>query len=246
MAFPPGQTWTTTKVANPDRIGYSWFTQILPQLEAGNTYEKIELKLAPDAPGNHFAISTVVPVALCPSAARIDGDRTSSGVIANFSYQGLELGCTDYMGISGPKGGDTDIRNQAGEQFVRNQGMLLSTKDKDGNQISLVSEAVEIGDVLDGTSNTMFVTECSGRGVSDGDPHGAWVSAKNIASVEAPINSESAKKSRNDELIFSDHASGANCLLVDGSVRFLGDNTAEQVLYWLASRNGGEVANEND
>jgi len=245
-AFPPGQTWTTTKAINPDRIGYSWFTQILPQIEAGNVYDQFELMLAPDAPANHFAISPALEVALCPSAARLDGDRTSAGVIVNFSYQGLELGCTDYMGLSGPKSNDGDIRDQTGTQYERNQGMLLSTKDNDGNQISLVSERVKIGSVLDGTSNTMFVTECSGRGVSDGDPHGAWVSAKNISSVEAAINSDTAKESRNDELIFSDHAAGANCLFVDGSVRFLSSETSDQILYWLASRNGGEVANEND
>lgn len=245
MAFPPGQTWTITKTANPDRIGYSWLTQILPQLEAGNTFEKLELSLAPDAPGNHFGISASVPVAVCPSTSRLDGDR-SGDLITNFSYQSLELGCTDYMGISGPKGDENNIRDQDGSKYVRNQGMLLSTKDNDGNQTGLVSEAVEIGSVSDGTSNTMFVTECSGRGVSGDDPHGAWVSAKNIASIEAPINSESAKKSRNDELIFSDHAGGANCLFVDGSVRYLRNDTAEQILYWMASRNGGEVANEND
>ena len=246
MVFPPGQTWTVEKTANPDRIGYSWLTHVLPHLEAGNTFDSLDLMLAPDDAGNQVGISTVVPVALCPSAARIDGDRNLSGLIVNFSFQGLELGCIDYMGISGPKGDESDIRNQEGEKFTRNQGMLLSTKDNFGNQIALVSEAVEIGAIVDGTSNTMFVTECSGRGVSDDDPHGAWVSAKNIASIEAGINSKSPKESRNDELMFSDHPSGVNTLFVDGSVRFLANDTSEQVLYWMASRNGGEVANEDN
>lgn len=242
--FPPGQRWTVTKDVNPDRIGYSWFAQILPQLEAGNVSGQIDPMLPPDNPGNHFAIATSLPVALCPSAARVDGDRNGSGTITNFSYQDLELGCTDYMGISGPKGDDGDIRDQSGSTYNRNQGMLLSTKDDDGNQMGLVSEAVEISSVFDGTSNTMFVTECSGRGVSGGDPHGAWVCAKNISSVEAPINSESPKESRKDELIFSDHLSGANSLYVDGSVRYLANDTDDQVLFWLASRNGEEVVTE--
>lgn len=243
--FPPGQLWTVSKDENPDRIGYSWFAQILPQLEAGNVSDEIEPTLAPDNPSNHFAIATSLPVALCPSAARVDGDRNGSGIIKNFSFQNIDLGCIDYLGVSGPKSDDGDIRDQNGDRYSRNQGMLLSTKDDDGNQIGLVSEAVEIGSVIDGTSNTMFVTECSGRGVSGGDPHGAWVCAKNIASVEAPINSKSPKDSRKDELIFSDHLSGANGLFVDGSVRYLANDTSDQTLYWLASRNGGEVVNDH-
>ena len=246
MAFPPGQTWIVPKTVNEDRVGYSWFTQILPQLEAANVYNNFDLEQQSDAAANHLAISERIPFAICPSAARIDGDRTGSGSIVNFSFQNLEMGCLDYMGISGPNEDDSDVRDHNGETYIRNQGMLLSTKDRDGNQVGLVSEQVKIGSVIDGTSNTMFVTECTGRGVSDGDPHGAWVSAKNIASVEAAINSESARDSRNDELIYSDHPGGANCVFVDGSVRFLSSDTAERILFWMSSRNGGEIANENN
>jgi len=245
--FPPGQTWTVTKDQNPNRIGYSWFSQVLSQLEESNIDSKLDQELWPEAPGNQLAISSTIAVALCPSTGDIDKDRNSQGLIKNFSFSGqsvFDLACTDYLGVSGPKGDDNDVLDENGDNYTRNQGMLLSTKDEDGNQTGLIAEVVSMSMVTDGTSNTLFVTECTGRAVSDGDPHGAWVSAKNISSIEKGINEESAKKSRKEEHVYSDHPGGANGLLVDGSVHFLPATTPQYQVYWLSSRNGGEVVNE--
>lgn len=242
--FPPGQTWTATRDQNPNRIGYSWLAQVLSFLDAGNIESGLDKRLAPDATVNQMAISAPLAVALCPSTSNIDKDRDSRGFINNFSFSGqvvFDLGCTDYLGISGPKGDDNDVLNFNGNQFERNQGMLLSTKDEDGEQDGMTSEAVKISMVTDGTSNTLFVSECTGRGVSGGDPHGAWVSAKNISSVDKGINEESAGESRKQEQIYSDHSGGSNALFVDGSVHFLTAEMQRFQVFWISSRNGSEV-----
>lgn len=49
------------------------------------------------------------------------------------------------MGISGPKSDDNDELNSAGMKYERNHGMLLNTKNNDGDQIGLVSQRVKIG-----------------------------------------------------------------------------------------------------
>ena len=245
--FPPGQTWSVSRDVNPNRIGYSWFTQVLSFIEQGNIDSEIDQAYGPDHPTNVTVVGNVISVALCPSAANIDKDRNSRGLITNFSFSGqtvFDLGCIDYMGISGPKGDDNDVLDQNNDQYIRNQGMLLSTKDNNGNQFGLVAEGVEISSVSDGTSNTLFVTECTGRAVTDGDPHGAWVSAKNISSVDRGVNEESAKESRKEEYIYSDHPGGANGLFVDGSVRFMPSEIPRYQVFWLSSRNGGEVVDE--
>ena len=245
--FPPGQTWSATKEVNPNRIGYSWFVQTLPFIEQGNIEEDIDQALSPDHAQNVLAMGHVIPVALCPSTGNIDKDRDTRGLIKNFSFSGqtgFDLGCTDYIGISGPKGDDNDVLDQNGGEYNRNQGMLLSTKDSDGNQVGLVSDQVSISSITDGTSNTVFVTECTGRAVTGGDPHGAWISAKNITSVDRGVNEESAKESRKEEYFYSDHPGGVNALFVDGSVRWLPSDIQRYQVFWLSSRNGGEVVDE--
>lgn len=242
--FPPGQTWVATRDQNPNRVGYSWLSQVLSFLDAGNIESNLDRRLGADAPVNQMAISSQIAVVLCPSTADVDKDRNSQGIINNFSFSGqsvFDLGCTDYLGISGPKSDDNDVLNFNGSRYDRNQGMLLSTKDEDGDQISLVSDVVKISTVTDGTSNTLFVSECTGRGVSGGDPHGAWISAKNISSIDKGINAQSAKDSRNQEQIYSDHLGGSNGLYVDGSVHFLPTEMPRFQVFWLSSRNGAEV-----
>jgi len=77
--FPPGRTWTVTEEgdsdSDPDRIGYSWFAQILPQLEANNLFDQIDFTQPPNAPDNHAAIGNTIPIAFCPSTARKDVRR---------------------------------------------------------------------------------------------------------------------------------------------------------------------------
>ena len=71
--FPPGRTWTVTEEgdsdSDPDRIGYSWFAQILPQLEANNLFDQIDFTQPPNAPDNHAAIGNTIPIAF--SLARL-------------------------------------------------------------------------------------------------------------------------------------------------------------------------------
>ena len=246
--FPAGQSFTVRDEDDNDRIGYSWFAQILPQLEQGNVHDQIDFNLSPPDVSNRVAIAQVIPIALCPSTALIDGDRDSDGIIAQFVTDTVtdpfDLACLDYMGIVGPKDGDNDVLDPAGNEYERNRGMLLKLKKRDGVHVGLVSPGVKISDVIDGTSNTMFVTECTGRGADGDTPDGAWVCAKNNAEIDRGVKRKKAKKSHEDELIYSDHYGGVNTLFVDGSVRFQSESIEDHVVWFLSSRSGGEVVSQ--
>ena len=197
---------------------------------------------------NRNAIAQTISFALCPSTALIDGDRDSNGMITQFVTDTVtdpfDMGCLDYMGIVGPKDGDNDILDPSGNEYERNQGMLLKLKKRDDEHVGLVSPGVKIGEIIDGTSNTMFVTECTGRGADGDTPDGAWVCAKNNAEIDRGVKRKKSKKSQEDELIYSDHYGGANTLFVDGSVRFQSDSIEDQVVWFLSSRSGGEVTSQ--
>lgn len=242
MKFPPGQFWTAAQADNdPNRLDYSWMALILPQIEANNIYEQIDFELPYTAPTNLAAIANVIPGFICPSTGRTDGIREGNIIVELYDQVGLNLGCTDYMGISGPS---TDQVNQAtGDNYQKQQGVLIGIKGLRNVERITHPPAVTYGKISDGSSNTMMVTECTGRGTEreDDDPNGAWISGKNITHLDKGVNTESAKESWNDEYIFSEHSGGSSAVLADGSVHFLTDDMAEENVMALSSRNGGEV-----
>ena len=244
--FPPGQTWTALE-DDPDRLDYSWMALVLPHMEANNIFQGINFELPYLNPVNLISAGEVVPGYLCPSTALEDKERTDNVIIgftgADEGIQvpdGVDLGCTDYMGIAGPNSDDTNPAT--GEDYERQQGVIIGTKGLRNEDRILVPPSVTFGKITDGSSNTMMVTECTGRGAEgDGDPNGAWISGKNITHINKQVNSEKASTSWNDELIFSQHYGGANGVYADGSVHFVSAELAEEPLLALCSRDGGEI-----
>ncbi len=215
---------------------------VLPHIEASAVYDGINFKKPYVDPTNLEAVKARIPAFLCPSTAKTDSARGSGDVISNYGGQtGVSLGCTDYMGIAGPS---SKKKNPATNQdYERQKGILIGTKGLEGADTMLVPPSVRFAYVTDGSSNTIMVTECTGRGTEkeDNDPNGAWVSGKNITHVNAGVNTKGAKASWNDELIFSQHYGGSNAVFVDGSVHFLSSETTDEVILSQCSRDGGEL-----
>jgi prepilin-type N-terminal cleavage/methylation domain-containing protein/prepilin-type processing-associated H-X9-DG protein len=242
MKFPPGQFWTASVADNdPNRLDYGWMALILPQIEANNIYQQINFDLPYRAPTNLAAIANVIPAFLCPSTSKTDGIREGNVIVELYNEVGLNLGCTDYMGISGPS--TKQVNPTTGNQYQKQQGILIGIKELRNADRITHPPAVTFGKISDGSSNTMMVTECTGRGTEkeDDDPNGAWVSGKNITHLDKGVNTESAKESWNDEYIYSEHSGGSNAVFADGSVHFLTDDMTEENVMALSSRNGGEV-----
>ena len=241
--FPPGQFWTAIE-GEPNRLDYSWMALVLPQIEANNIFQQIDFKVPYSAPTNLAAIKEVIPAFLCPSTSKTDGARTGNVIFDLNKQDGLDLGCTDYMGISGPS--TNQVNPATSETYTKQQGVLTSIKDLPNEARITEPPPVTFGNISDGSSNTLMVSECSGRGTEseDKDPNGAWISGKNVTHLDRTVNIEDAKKSWNDELIYSEHSGGANGVFADGSVRFLTDEMTVENVMAICSRNGGEASIE--
>lgn len=238
--FPPGQFWTA-RVGSSDRSDFSWLSRILPHIEANNIYDNIDFSQPYLSATNLPSVGSVVQGYLCPSTAQRDGDRLGD-IIPNFGgIAGANLGCTDYMGLAGPSSSKTNPAT--GEDYERQHGILIGTKGLPGFDTLLEPPAVTFGLITDGSSNTMMVTECTGRGTEkeDDDPNGGWTVGKNITHLQGEVNGKKAKTSWNDELIYSEHPGGASGLHCDGSVHFLSSNTSKDALLARSSRDGGEI-----
>lgn len=115
------------------------------------------------------------------------------------------------------------------------------------NETGLMARRPKFRDVRDGLSNTIMLVECAGR--PDHYLRGRLhPDGQNIASAgwADPLNQFYAEEAKainftNDDEIYSFHAGGANLLLADGSVQFVTESLAADVLVHLISHQGGEV-----
>ncbi len=235
--------------------GHSWWVRILPYVEQGNIYDKFNQQASNTGwlgftnahPNRELLRNVQFPFMYCPSSSLpklvLTGDNHSKSNVMSPTYAGVS-GATDHSTAKNksPTGG-ADGRVSLGGIFV-------------------VNRAVAMGDVIDGTSNTMMVAETSdfcidgsgnkvdcrsdcGHGFCMGPGNDGWERAFNMVTVIHRLGEKSCLglgvpgNCGPNRPIQSVHTGGANVVYVDGSVHFLTDSLNVQVQYDLANRDDG-------
>ena len=142
---------------------------------------------------------------------------------------------------------DDDAENPfQSEDYGHQRGVLLGTNGLPNEDTILEPDPLRMAHITDGLSNTMCVTECTGRGVDVdsgivNELNGTWASGTNISHISGGVNKYDPPGVWYKERIFSQHASGAHGLMCDGSVHFLSESTDAAVILFLCSRDGSEI-----
>lgn len=182
----------------------------------------------------------------CPSAP---GPRMVTVIQGSVTSQGI---AGDYFGpnsFSSTKYGTTSLSGN--------------------NQITGLDDLPRVRrfrDFVDGTTNTILVTEQAGRsdyyirgikqasnsGLSQATNWGSWPSFQ-VFQVQV-FGSDNVTKDgpggtctincNNSQGVYSFHPGGANAALADGSVRLLSENMDANILFAVVTINGGEVVGE--
>ncbi|MFO0967311.1 MAG: DUF1559 domain-containing protein [Gemmataceae bacterium] len=231
-------------IGNPPIPGQyiSWPEALLPFIEQDNLKKSLDLtqREYANCNGPNSTGAQVIQIMICPS------DVMTSNVTTYTTG-----GVTYYFGMNsyGANGGTRSWYVSS----MRNDGMFW------------INSRVRMGDVTDGTSNTLLFGERFHQ-----DPAytniatlGGWAWANYSAgqdylfSTPVPVNYQLPAGTKIGSPAFpeddrvcafgSGHSGGANFALADGSVRFLTltSNSDLPVLQALSTRAGGEVASAN-
>jgi type II secretory pathway pseudopilin PulG len=278
------QTYASTHGALPPggdpspmgSYGVSWIAWILPQLEQGAIYDKLDLigdKASTGTTGwvhrnehNGEVVKGMrIPLLYCPSSDLPELVMPARG--------GHILSGSMFTGIAGARDDVTarpKIAAEIAPGYVATSGAFRTHIDLETSGECKKLGAVPLADIRDGTSNTLLIGECSDWLVdpatgekTDLRPdcnHGFLMGNHcdergrmfNLTVIAHRINEKSALaygamgNCGPNQPLRSRHAGGVDVVLADGSTRFLNDGIEFQVLSNLANRKDGKVISAND
>jgi prepilin-type N-terminal cleavage/methylation domain-containing protein/prepilin-type processing-associated H-X9-DG protein len=239
--FPPGQLiWNVDapmQGLRPRTRLFGWNVPLLPFIERRNLYETVDFSWYPQISNANDIVgfgADYVDLYLCPSNPFLVGVDWTANCNPRARSCEEDTTPTHYSGVADDV---SEFHNGvSGWPTARGRGMFY------------IASSLGFRDVLDGTSNTLFVVENVAPDPNgENRYHGKCWTGWNIIDVHNGINfpfkitprfSHSAWNSSNGPASF--HPGGVQALLVDGSVRYMSETFDQRTLSALATRNGGE------
>lgn len=234
-SFPPGYVSNFDSSGNDTGPGWGWAAYILPHMEQQNLYNAVQIKLNIEVPANAGVRVQPVKSYLCPGdAAPPTWTAKKYDPSGNPVATVCEVASANYIGVYG-----------SAEPGV------------DGDGTFFRNSKVRIGDITDGTSNTIIVGERSFR-LGPATWTGAVTNANLFpppGSTAPPVvdnatgmvlghtgdgNGPGGKDSYVNQFS-SQHGQGVNFLFADGHVAFLATGMNYFTYKALSTRAGGEV-----
>ena len=236
--LPPG--WISVNLTNhrpnpnPDaasriRSGWSWAVMLLPMMDEGPLFDKLDLRVnVSDVANDQNAKQNLKVLAAfrCPSDPSED----------TWTLNNVDLPTANYVASFGT--GEMEPCENVGDGYTcRGNGMFFH------------NSSIRFRDVRDGLSNTFMVGE---RKTDDPKGwHTTWVGIldgqdpnKKFARILAHAGHRPNDPSSHFEDFSSQHAGGAQFLFGDGRVRFITESINLDVFKALATRRGNETVGE--
>lgn len=241
MRFPSG--WTTVSDFQPlEEPGWGWSAEILPFIEQNNVFAQINRTVSIDDPMHHDVIQITIPVYMCPS----DPSEELQNLDVHIEEDDHDDD-DDHHRIAFIHGDDEHEHDELWASRSNYSGVFGSGSLEDfpgrGNGAFFANSKLALSEFRDGLSNTIIVAERTNE-------HGpiSWIgmipeleaaAARIVGAADHPLSDDHGHL----EDFGSNHPSGINLVLGDGSTHFLNENVSFGVYQALATRAGGEVVN---
>lgn len=248
QTFPPGGI--TMGFCCGSKSGTNWAISILPFVDQAPLYNLYDFNSYNEDPGlnngNRTVRETILNVHNCPSNVVTGLERPESG-----PGSGLDFAHGSYRAVNGRTNGTGWLDNRSAPSAVKNwRGVLHHVSSEIGCE--------RIGDIIDGTSNTIMVGEYASqtrtrRGTFWAYTYTSYVNSSitvgqsrtllndydRCVSIGGAGGSNSCKRG-----FASFHEGGIQFLMADGAVRFISENIDSDLLGGLATIRNGEVIGE--
>ena len=215
---------------------------LLPYIDQTNLYNTLR---PGDLPINGSGqMDVIIPPFICPSDPNGPLLREST----SYTTGSTNVSVTNYKGVMGSHWNwgaylNVVITPWCGDAFVDNNGLFSIFSNYKPKKIS---------QIVDGTSNTIFIGEAVVNKTNSQNGNGSGHSWMNAAEANAttavPINTYGARTGGIswDQLwsFSSAHEGGAHFLLGDGTVRFLSESMSLVIYRNLSTLDGGEIIGE--
>jgi prepilin-type processing-associated H-X9-DG protein len=233
-SLPPGYVSNFDTSGNDTGPGWGWAVFILPQMEQANLYNSIHLDQPIEAVVNSNARVTPVKSYLCPfDIAPPTWTAVKHDLKGNVVATICDVASANYVGVYG-----------------------TTEPGVDGDGVFYRNSSVRLGDITDGTGQTIMVGERSFR-----LSQATWIGAVTDANIFPPPGSLAPPVVDNASgmvlghtgdsngpgvltshvnQFYSLHGQGANFLFADGHVRFLNASMSYPDFKALSTRAGGE------
>ena len=200
---------------------WSWIAQMLPEMEQANTGQRLNFSL-----------------------------DLEQSILAGANVTNTDSLVPFLICPSDPYGESIYVSPEFMDKHFAHTGYLGTQSDPETNASGMFGIHTFLGlrDVVDGTSQTLFVGE---RGVdhrpSATGEFGWWILGAPLETFMTVADGMQQGPSGDLDAVkrwWSYHDGGLSFLFVDGSVRFLNDTMDAQTFSSLGSRNGGEIVRQ--
>ena len=277
-SFPPGHMYDgIEKLNDPNNpqapgdnrgTGFLWGSKILPFIEMSNIYDQIDFTLpaarvnpvseefSPQQLNNKMC-EELLPFALCPSDLA-PNDPQDTPIGENWGGGTIRMTPASYVG----NGGSFDFShrgswgNSGRPNGVFNRVRIGVVENGNGKA------TVRLRDILDGTTNTLLITEKAWSRTQTHDTesnttkgHTRWMASvaegdlgtlRGVAEGFSPINPpETAGLAITLSAASSMHVGGVQIGMADGSARFISENIDHTQLSWDTAINTITGPNNN-
>lgn len=227
--FPYGTAWQEPPARKSYFFGVGWSAAILSYMEHDHIFDMFDMTLGPyqifTEPNTDVGAQRIAAY-VCPSDPQDETINVGHSSGGNLMYWWK-----------------TSAGAVADSQSAWDVNLQYPTYDGDGMLFN--TNPVAVRDVVDGTSNTLFVGEVTG-GAPGSQEGWIWVNGPMFSTAFGinglgTIPGEGEFIRTGDDGFSSFHPGGCHFLMVDGSVHFLQADIDARLLYNLTTRNGGEA-----